>query len=405
MKEPIHNPAIVVQNPIEVKWGEICGLIVLVLISALCAGLTIGFFSLDALHLQVLSRAGTETERKQATKVLEVMRNHHVLLVTLLLWNAGVNEALPILLEDLVSPVVAIVLSVTVVLMFGEIVPQAACAKYALPICAAAVPLVKFLMFITGILSYPIAGLLDRLVGEDSHSTRRWRRDEIREVLKLHAAGVESEGHSLHLTGDIEYECPLSHEEGALMVGALALKDKVIGALPIVPLEKVEMIERSQILSDAYLTELRKRGHSRYPVFEGSRANIVGFLIVKSLLGLPDNTPLSKHPLKTILWVTVDEPLIRLYKLMCAGRSHMAAVKDTHGKVIGVVTLEDVFEALLNIDIRDDTEVKTPLNPPARGTSFRLRSNSRIHVKSDSAPPHLMPTDYGSFSRQGSTTL
>jgi len=398
----ISNP--ISSNPVEVKWAEISAIILLILISGTCAGLTIGFFSLDALNLQVLSRAGSDTERNRATKVLDVLKNHHLLLVTLLLWNAGVNEALPIFLEDVVSPVVAIVLSVTAVLLFGEIIPQAVCAKYALPICAATAPLVKLLMVFTGILSYPIAMLLDCVVGSDSHSTRRWKRDEIREVLKLHSGEATASGghtahqdnvHTLQLTGDVEYEGPLSQEEVALMVGALALKEKVIGELPIVPLEKVTMVDHSQILTDAYLTELRVAGRSRYPVFAGTRENIVGVLIVKSVLGIPDNTPVSVHPLKTIMWATTDEPLIRLYKAMCAGRSHMAAVRNTHGKVIGVITLEDVFEALLNIDIRDDTEIKTPLMGPLPG------SKSRIRLRSNSAMFPRVP-DYGSISRQGS---
>ena len=49
------------------------------------------------------------------------------MLVTLLLCNAAVVEALPLTLNEVVSAVVAIILSVTAILMFGEIIPQALC--------------------------------------------------------------------------------------------------------------------------------------------------------------------------------------------------------------------------------------------------------------------------------------
>ena len=49
------------------------------------------------------------------------MRNHHYLLCTLVLWNALAMEALPIFLDRLTSPVAAVILSVTVVLIFGAL--------------------------------------------------------------------------------------------------------------------------------------------------------------------------------------------------------------------------------------------------------------------------------------------
>ena len=52
-------------------------------------------------------------------------KDHHLLLVSLLLVNAAVNEALPIFLDSLVPSWLAIVLSVTLVLFFGEIIPSA----------------------------------------------------------------------------------------------------------------------------------------------------------------------------------------------------------------------------------------------------------------------------------------
>ena len=57
--------------------------------------------------------------------MLPLLKNHHFLLCSLLIANAGANEALPIFLDELLPSYAAILVSVTIVLIFGEIVPTA----------------------------------------------------------------------------------------------------------------------------------------------------------------------------------------------------------------------------------------------------------------------------------------
>ncbi|MGK3741406.1 MAG: hypothetical protein ACI8RD_007174 [Bacillariaceae sp.] len=89
-----------------------------VMTAALAAGLTMGMLSLDPLMLLVKIRASrSQEEKKQAEALLPIVKQHHLLLVTLLLLNSMANEALPLFLEVLVSPVVSVMLSVSFVLM------------------------------------------------------------------------------------------------------------------------------------------------------------------------------------------------------------------------------------------------------------------------------------------------
>jgi metal transporter CNNM len=78
---------------------------------------------------QVLRRSGTTREQRYAAGILPIVANQHYLLVTLLLCNAVAMEALPLFLDRLADPVTAIIISVTAVLVFGEIFPQALCSK------------------------------------------------------------------------------------------------------------------------------------------------------------------------------------------------------------------------------------------------------------------------------------
>lgn len=83
------------------------------------SGLTMGLLSLDLMTLQIMKEGGTPKQQRQA-KILPIVKRHHLLLVTLLLANAGAVEAMPIFLDRISSPVIAIVVSVTAVLLFGE---------------------------------------------------------------------------------------------------------------------------------------------------------------------------------------------------------------------------------------------------------------------------------------------
>jgi hypothetical protein len=103
----------------------------LVLVSGLMSGLTLGLMSLDQVDMELLRRTGTEHEKRMAAKIAPIITNQHYLLVTLLLCNAVAMEALPLVLDRLADPLTAVLISVTVVLVFGEIVPQAVCSRWA----------------------------------------------------------------------------------------------------------------------------------------------------------------------------------------------------------------------------------------------------------------------------------
>lgn len=86
----------------------------------LTSGLTIGYFSLDITTIKTMTEGGNEKERKYAKKILPLLKQHHLLLVSLLLACSAAEESMPIFLDKLVSPVYAVVVSVVSVLIFAE---------------------------------------------------------------------------------------------------------------------------------------------------------------------------------------------------------------------------------------------------------------------------------------------
>ena len=77
----------------------------------------------------------------------------------------------------LANPIAAIIISVTAVLFFGEIIPQSICTRYGLAIGARLSVFVRVLMFICSPIAWPVGKLLDILLGSDHHSM--FRRNQV----------------------------------------------------------------------------------------------------------------------------------------------------------------------------------------------------------------------------------
>lgn len=111
-----------------------------------------------------------------------MLQHHHWLLVTLLFCNAVALETLPIYLDRIVPSQWAIFISVIAVLFVGEVIPQAICiGPQQLAIAESLSPFVYFLMWITSPVSWPVAKLLDCILGE--HKLTRFSNTQFKALV------------------------------------------------------------------------------------------------------------------------------------------------------------------------------------------------------------------------------
>eukprot|EP00931_Biecheleriopsis_adriatica_P055859 TRINITY_DN33106_c0_g1_i1.p1 TRINITY_DN33106_c0_g1~~TRINITY_DN33106_c0_g1_i1.p1 ORF type:complete len:403 (-),score=74.05 TRINITY_DN33106_c0_g1_i1:27-1235(-) len=337
-------------------WIQVFVAAALVLFGGLMSGLTLGLLSLEEIDLELIKRAGDEAEQRMAGQVEPLIKNQHLLLVTLLLCNAAAMEALPLILDDLVSPIVAVIISVTAVLAFGEIIPQAVCKSYGLAVGAASAPLVRLLLVICSPIAWPIGKVLDKLLGHDGG--RIYRRPQLAAILDIHKDMGQ-----------------LTDSETGVMQGALELVEKrVVDCLT--PVANVLWLRPDSKLDRPTVDKLLDSGHSRIPIVRDDDCSCMGVLLVKTLIrhvNYHDVTapcPLaSSLPMSKAISVTEDVHLYDLLDLFNAGQSHMAMVypKDAQAsggggdqvcgtKIIGIVTLENVIEELIKHEIVDETD-------------------------------------------------
>lgn len=172
----------------QLFWIYLGIFVFLTIFGGICSGLSLGLLSLDKTSLRVLAEAGTPSARRHAKRILPLVERHHLLLVTLLLANAMAVEAMPLFLDRISNPAIALGVSVSAVLLFGDVLPQALCSRFGLAIGATLTPLVYLLMAVFFVVAWPLARLLDVVLGRE-HATF-YRRAELKALVGLH--GPES---------------------------------------------------------------------------------------------------------------------------------------------------------------------------------------------------------------------
>ena len=145
----------------------------LLVLSGLFSGLTLGLMSLDVSGLDIVISGGDPQEAEYAKKILPLRRKGNLLLCTLLLGNTLVNALIAILSASFTSGLVGALLSTGFIVVFGEIMPQSVCSRYGLLIGAYTVNIVKCFVVLLFPVAYPVARILDWVLGQEMVSTCR----------------------------------------------------------------------------------------------------------------------------------------------------------------------------------------------------------------------------------------
>lgn len=239
-------------------------------------------------------------------------------------------------------------LSTLLLLIFGEIIPQAVCSKFGLVVGGRFIWLVRLTMVILWPVAYPTARFLEWMLGR-AHGVV-YKRAELKELVSIMGGKIE-----------------LAPDEVKIIRGVLDLRDKH-PALIMTSLDQVFMLDVEEMLDRRQIEEIVGRGYSRIPLYMGRRDNIIGLLLVKRLLAinLTDPIPIVQLPISPVPTTSVDMSLFTILNDFQQGQSHLAVV--TAGKrPIGIITLEDIIEELIQEEIRDESDLQSTWhlgNPP-----------------------------------------
>ena len=226
------------------------------------------------------------------------------------------------------------------ILVLSEIIPKTIGATYWQSLGNFTAVTLKVLIFplkYTGLLWIML--LTTKLIGKSAHVSTMSREE------------------FLALTDTAEEEGVFEESETTVIKNLLVFKS--VQAKDVMTPFSVAMIENEDTTLQNFHTTHRNLRFSRIPVFKNNPNNITGFIlkdeVLEQVIEGHGNKALST--LKREIYVTVPEtPIPQLFEIFIKNKNHISLVTDEYGNNIGLVTMEDIIETLLGLEIMDESD-------------------------------------------------
>ena len=154
--------------------------------------------------------------------------------------------------------------------------------------------------------------------------------------------------------------------ERTLLVSALAFPEKTVDSI-MTPRTVIDFIKQGEFLGPLVLDELHALGHSRLPVIAEDLDHVVGVLHLRDLLSLDVKRSVTaeKAMEKKVYYIREDDTLEHALSAFIRTRHHLFIVINKNRETVGLLTLEDVTEALIGRKIVDEDDIHADLRAVA----------------------------------------
>ena len=324
--------------------GSIIFFAIFILLSAYFSGTESALTSLNRIHM--ISKASKGS--KAAERVLWVLDNFDEALSVLLIGNNIVNIGCATLVTVITEPLgaywvtVATVVATVVIFIFGEIIPKCfarSCNEiFAEVSCSFLVVLMKVLK--------PLSLLFTALSSVVSRPFKKHKEGQV----------TMTEEELNIIVENISQEDGFDSEKSELVKSALHFSNSTAKDI-MVPWENVQKI-CTQSKTKQILEIVKETKHSRIPVVDRN-GNVKGILqirkFLKSYMKYKNNVILASiidYP----FFVSADLPIDDVLTKMSNHRRNLSIVRDDEGKIIGILTVEDILEELVG-EIYDEDDI------------------------------------------------
>ncbi|EPY31198.1 hypothetical protein STCU_00065 [Strigomonas culicis] len=395
---------------------------VFMFLSAVFAGLTLGVMCANVFTLEIIAESGPVPDCKYAETLLPLRKQGHKTLCTLIVSNMLLNVLIAEEFTEVFTIFYAIVgestdpsempsertiaiysfLASTIsILVFAELIPMSICrSKYSLKVAAAGSMFVYVAMFLTYPVSVPLGKLLDWVVGNEE-TGQTYDRRELRKLMALHVEHEDKSGNNL------------AKSELDLLLAAMDFHERTVKDI-MTPIARVTFVHEDDLITPDFVERLWLSGRSRVPVV-AANGQFSDILVVKDLMSVS-----LLHEFEAVTVANVVSETNRLFamvngntnlpsmlKFFQDAKTHMAVVfadesadavgspnheghldattrrsvnfrRPQQADVIGIVTMEDVVEELLNDEIYDEYDRYDPAD--TKTPSIKTKVDNRTDV-------------------------
>ena len=184
------------------------------------------------------------------------------------------------------------------------------------------------------------------------------KRTLLARLLEFVLPGPDSRDELIETLADAEERELIEPESRVMLEGVLRMARLSAGDA-MVPAPRMDLLDIDAPY-DELLRDVIRTAHSRFPVYEGQRDNVIGILMAKDLLKLQRAPGLSLRTLlRPAVFVPESKGLNQLLREFRANRNHLAMVIDEFGSTAGLITIEDVLEEIVG-EIEDEFDDEGP---------------------------------------------
>ena len=193
----------------------------------------------------------------------------------------------------------------------------------------------------------------------DTHPARLVEKEDKRTFLQRLAEfihpGPDSTAELIETLADAEDKNVIGAESRVMLEGVIRMADMSAGDV-MVPATRMDLVNIAAP-PDELLQVVIDTAHSRFPVYDGERENIIGILLAKDLLKLQRAPEYNiRALLRPAVFVPESKGLNDLLREFRGNRNHLAIVIDEFGRVAGLITIEDVLEQIVG-EIEDEFDI------------------------------------------------
>lgn len=212
-----------------------------------------------------------------------------------------------------------------------------------------------------------------------AHKNHQDTRSFFRRVYEFLHPGPDSKDELMETLAEAEDNRVIGAESRAMLEGVLRIADMSAGQV-MVAAPRMDLIDIDATPDDTMRLVINT-AHSRFPVFEDSRENIIGTLMAKDLLKLQRAPELNLRTLlRPAVFIPESKKLNDLLRDFRSRRNHLAIVIDEFGRTAGLVTIEDVLEEIVG-EIEDEFDIDEndgAIYAMADGKSWRVAGNTEV---------------------------
>jgi magnesium and cobalt transporter len=222
---------------------------------------------------------------------------------------------------------------------------------------------------------------------------REDKRSFLQKLAEFIHPGPDSTAELIQTLSDAQDNNIIGAESRQMLEGVIRMADMTAGDV-MVPATRMDLLDIQSPLEEL-MHQVIDTAHSRFPVLDGDRENIIGILMAKDLLKLQRAPEFNiRALLRPAVFVPESKSLNDLLRDFRGNRNHLAIVIDEFGRVAGLITIEDVLEQIVG-EIEDEFDIAEDegdiFGLPDR--TYRVSGDTPIERINDAFSVNLVGTD------------